>query len=76
MLSTQNKLFGKMKNKILPIFLQRNYRESVGEFSSTSFSVLGAERVKGWTARKVIWGSGGGLNLCNTNGLVTNLVRD
>ena len=56
MLCTQNKLFGEMKNKILPICLQRNYRESVGEFNSTSFSVLEAEKVKGWTARKVIRG--------------------
>ena len=75
MLSTQNKLFGKMKNKILPICLQRNYTESLGEFSSTSFSVLGAEKVKGWTARKVIRGVRWGLKLFSTNGLVTNLVR-
>ena len=56
MLSAQNKLFGKMKNKILPTCLQRNYKESLGKVSSTSLSVLEPEKVKGWTARKVIRG--------------------
>ena len=37
----------KMKNKILPICLQGNYRDSLGEFSKTSCGVFGAERVKG-----------------------------
>ena len=36
----------KMKNKILPICLQGNYRDSLGESSNTSFGLVGAARVK------------------------------
>ena len=36
----------KMKNKILPTCLQENYRDSLGDFSNTSYGVVGAERVK------------------------------
>ena len=36
----------KMENKILPTCLEGNYRDSLGEFSKTSYSVFGAERVK------------------------------
>ena len=36
----------KMKNKILPICLEGNYRGSLGEFSNTLHGVLGADRVK------------------------------
>ena len=36
----------KMKNKILPTCLQGNYRNSLGEFSNTSYGVVGAERIK------------------------------
>ena len=32
-------------NIILPTCLQRNYRDSLGEFSDTSCGVFGAERV-------------------------------
>ena len=35
----------KTKNKILPTCLQGNYRDSLGEFSNTSYGVFGAERV-------------------------------
>ena len=35
----------KMGNKILPICLQGNYRNSLGEFSNTSHGVFGAETV-------------------------------
>ena len=38
--------FSKMKNEILPICLQRNFRDSFGEFSNTSYGVFAAERVK------------------------------
>ena len=38
--------FSKMKNKILPTCLQGKYRGSLGEFSNTSYGVLGAEKVK------------------------------
>ena len=31
----------KMKNKILPICLQGNYTDSLGEFSNTSYGVFG-----------------------------------
>ena len=34
-----------MKNKILPIYLQEDYRNSLGEFSKTSYEVFGAEKV-------------------------------
>ena len=34
-----------MKNKPLPTCLQGNYGDSLGEFSSTSYGVVGAERV-------------------------------
>ena len=34
-----------MKNKILPTCLQGNYRDSLGELNSTSYTVLWAERV-------------------------------
>ena len=34
-----------MKNKILPICLQGNYRDSLGEFSDTLNGAFGAERV-------------------------------
>ena len=37
----------KMKNKFLPTCLQGNYRDSLGEFSNTSYGTLEAERVKG-----------------------------
>ena len=36
----------KMKNKILPTILQGNYSDSLGDFSNTSYGVLGAEMVK------------------------------
>ena len=36
----------KMKNKTLPTCLQGNYRDSLGEFSTTPYGVFGAERVK------------------------------
>ena len=36
----------KMKNKILPICLQGNYRDGLGEFNNKSYGVLGAKRVK------------------------------
>ena len=39
-------LLAKIKNKILPISLQGNNRDSQGEFSNTSYGVLRAERVK------------------------------
>ena len=35
----------KMKNKIFPTCLQGNYGNSLGEFSNTSYGVVGAERV-------------------------------
>ena len=35
-----------MKNKILQTCLQGNYRDSLGEFSNTSYGVFGAERVQ------------------------------
>ena len=35
----------KMKNKILTTCLQGNYRDSLGEFSNTSYGVFGTERV-------------------------------
>ena len=35
--------FTKMKNIILPICLQGNYRDSLGEFSNTSYGAFGAE---------------------------------
>ena len=35
-----------MKNQILPTCLQGNHRDSLGEFSNTSYGVIGAERVK------------------------------
>ena len=41
----QNNL-SKMKNNILPTSLQDNCRDSLGEFSNTSYGVFGAERVK------------------------------
>ena len=37
----------KMKNKFLPTCLQGNYRDSLGEFSNTSYGMLEAERVEG-----------------------------
>ena len=36
----------KMKDKILPTCLQGNYRDSLGEFSNTSYGIIGAERDK------------------------------
>ena len=36
-----------MKNKILPICLQGNYRDSLGEFIKTSDGMVEAERVRG-----------------------------
>ena len=36
----------KMKNKILPTCLQGNCGDSLGEFSNTSYGIVGAERVK------------------------------
>ena len=36
----------KMKNKILPTYLQGNYRDSLGEFSSISYDIFGAEIIK------------------------------
>ena len=36
----------KMKSRILPNCLQGNYRDSLGEFSNTSYGVFEAERVK------------------------------
>ena len=36
----------KMNNKILPICLQGNYRDRLGEFSYTSYGVFGAESFK------------------------------
>ena len=38
-------ILSKMKNKILPTCLQRNYRNSLREFSKTLYGVLGAEKV-------------------------------
>ena len=35
----------KMKNKILPSCLHGNYGDNLGEFSNTSYGVVGAERV-------------------------------
>ena len=46
------KLF-KMKHKILPTCLQGNYGNSLGEFSNTSYGVIGAERVNGGTAVEI-----------------------
>ena len=34
----------KMKHKILPTCLQGNIRDSLGEFSNISYSMLGADR--------------------------------
>ena len=42
-----NSNLSKMKNKILPTCLQGSYRDSLGEFSNASYSLFGAERVKG-----------------------------
>ena len=36
----------KMKNKVLPTCSHGNYRDSLGEFSNTSYNVFEAERVK------------------------------
>ena len=36
----------KMKNLILPACLHGNYRDSLGEFSNTSYFVFGAEMLK------------------------------
>ena len=36
----------KMKNNLVPTCLQRNYRDSLGEFSNTSYGVFGADTVK------------------------------
>ena len=33
-----------MKSKILPTLFQGNYKDSLGDFSKTSYGVLGAER--------------------------------
>ena len=35
-----------MKNKTLQTCLQGNYRDSLGEFSNTSYDLFGAERAK------------------------------
>ena len=35
-----------MENKILPTCLQRKYRDSLGEFSNTSYGVFGVERAR------------------------------
>ena len=40
---TVNTNLSKMKNKILPTCLQGNYRDSLGEFSNTSYGVFEAE---------------------------------
>ena len=45
----------KMKNKILPSYLKDDYRESLGEFSSSSFGVFGAERVVLFQIRIHYW---------------------
>ena len=37
--------FFNMKNKILPTFLQGNYRDNLGEFSNTPYSVFEAQIV-------------------------------
>ena len=34
--------YSKTKNKTLPTCLQGNYRDSLGEFSNTSYGVFGA----------------------------------
>ena len=40
-----------MKNKILPICLQGNYRDILGELCSTSYGMFGAERAKASTSQ-------------------------
>ena len=37
--------FSMMKSKIVPTCLQGNYRDSLGEFSNTSYGIYWAERV-------------------------------
>ena len=38
----QTSNLSKMKNKILPICLQGNYRDSLGEFSNIAYDMFGA----------------------------------
>ena len=64
----------KMRNKILPTYLQGNYRDNLGEFSNTSDGVFWAERVNygetKWTCggldpcviAKVLWPRVAGIN--------------
>ena len=44
----------KMKNKIVPTCLQRNYRYSLGEFSNTSYGVFGATGLKTRVQDKIV----------------------
>ena len=41
-----HKNLSKLKNKLLPTSLQGNNRDSLGEFSSTSYGEFAAESVK------------------------------
>ena len=43
-----------IKSKILPTCLQGKYRHSLGEFSKTSYGVLGTERVKALSLHVVV----------------------
>ena len=38
-------ILSKIKNKVLPISLQGNYRDRLEKLSSTSYGLFGAERV-------------------------------
>ena len=49
-----NSNLSKMRNKILPTCLKGNYRDSLREFSNTSYGVFGSERVKGAQQKVVI----------------------
>ena len=49
-----NSNLSKMRNKILPTCLQGNYRDSLREFSNTSYGVFESERVKGAQQKVVI----------------------
>ena len=42
----------KMKHKILPTYLQGNYKESLREFGSTLYGVFGAEGLGGTPVAK------------------------
>ena len=46
-------ILSKMNNKVLPTFLQAKYRDSLGEFSNTSYGIFGAVMVK-YTDRVVV----------------------